>query len=213
MWLCGPSMHQSTVGVVGLGRIGQAVVRRLMPFGVNRLLYVGRRKVDTDLPAENVPLDALLEHSDFVMVCCALPLKTQGIFNRRLSQKWRKVLCLSMWVDDFVLIRKTCMTLWYLARDLLQGWTWRLLSHCLLMLKICVILPHIGSATSPARAAMTKLSVNNILAGLAGTPMPAQLKLWQCSVIECMFLITSSSPDIKKQGKNINIGLYTYILL
>ena len=40
MWMCGPSLNGSTVGIVGLGQIGRAVAKRLVVFGVLRILYV-----------------------------------------------------------------------------------------------------------------------------------------------------------------------------
>ena len=182
MWLCGPSLHQSNVGIVGLGRIGQAVARRLMPFGINRLLYAGRRKVDTDFPAEHVPLDTLLEQSDFVIVCCALTPETRGIFNKAAFAKMKKS---AIFIN---ISRGLCVNQEDLYDALKSG---EILAagldvttpeplptdNPLLKLKSCVVLPHIGSASHASRAAMADLSVNNIIAGLMGTHMPAQLQL------------------------------------
>ncbi|KAM9207281.1 glyoxylate reductase/hydroxypyruvate reductase isoform 2-T3 [Dugong dugon] len=50
-------------------------------------------------------------------------------------------------------------------------------NHPLLTLKNCVILPHIGSATHRTRNTMSLLAANNLLAGLRGEPMPSELKL------------------------------------
>ena len=182
MWLCGPSLHQSTVGVVGLGRIGQAVARRLMPFGVTRLLYAGRRKIDTDLPAEHVPLDTLLGQSDFVIVCCALTPETQGIFNKAAFAKMKKS---AVFINTS---RGLCVNQEDLYDALKSGEIFAAgldvttpeplpTDSPLLKLKNCVVLPHIGSAASATRAVMANLCVNNIFAGLEGTPMPAPLKL------------------------------------
>uniref|UniRef100_A0A672N8L1 Glyoxylate reductase/hydroxypyruvate reductase-like n=2 Tax=Sinocyclocheilus grahami TaxID=75366 RepID=A0A672N8L1_SINGR len=49
--------------------------------------------------------------------------------------------------------------------------------HPLLTLKNCVVLPHIGSATYSTRGVMSKLTANNLLAGLTGSEMPSELKL------------------------------------
>uniref|UniRef100_A0A8C4VPZ8 Glyoxylate reductase/hydroxypyruvate reductase n=1 Tax=Gopherus evgoodei TaxID=1825980 RepID=A0A8C4VPZ8_9SAUR len=82
LWMCGYGLTDSTVGILGLGRIGAAVTARLKPFGVKRFLYADtgpRPDVATKIPAEFVPLEELARHSDFIVVCCALTPETQGI--------------------------------------------------------------------------------------------------------------------------------------
>uniref|UniRef100_A0A8C3FIE6 D-isomer specific 2-hydroxyacid dehydrogenase NAD-binding domain-containing protein n=1 Tax=Chrysemys picta bellii TaxID=8478 RepID=A0A8C3FIE6_CHRPI len=82
LWMCGYGLTDSTVGILGLGRIGAAVMARLKPFGVKRFLYADtgpRPDMATKIPAEFVPLEELARHSDFVVVCCALTPETQGI--------------------------------------------------------------------------------------------------------------------------------------
>ena len=189
-WLCGANLQQSTVGVVGIGMLRD----KLLLEDVNRLLYVGRLKVATDLPAEHVPLDTLLEQSDFIIVCCALtPPETQGIFNKATFVKMKNsavFINVSRGLCDNQKDLHDALKSGEILAAGLDVTTPGLLSanSSLLRLKNCVVLPHIGSASSATRAAMAGLSVNNILARLAGTPMPAQLQLWQYSVIKFMFL-------------------------
>lgn len=67
-----------------MGRIGEAVARRLIPFGIRRVLYWGRsEKPQLDLPnAEfSASLDKLLAESDYVVVCCALTPETKNLFR------------------------------------------------------------------------------------------------------------------------------------
>ena len=45
LWMCGNGLSGSTVGIVGLGRIGQTVQKMLIPFGVSKFLYHGRTKL------------------------------------------------------------------------------------------------------------------------------------------------------------------------
>ncbi|KAH0628461.1 hypothetical protein JD844_009668 [Phrynosoma platyrhinos] len=55
LWMCGYGLSGSTVGIIGLGRIGLAVARRLKPFGVKRFLYAGchpKPEADAELNAE-----------------------------------------------------------------------------------------------------------------------------------------------------------------
>ncbi|EDL98799.1 rCG54768, isoform CRA_b [Rattus norvegicus] len=62
LWMCGYGLSESTVGIVGLGRIGQAIARRLKPFGVQRFLYTGRQprpQEAAEFQAEFVPIAQL----------------------------------------------------------------------------------------------------------------------------------------------------------
>jgi Lactate dehydrogenase and related dehydrogenases len=82
-WMCGPGLNNSTVGVVGFGRIGQEVASRLKSFNVDRILYSGRsdKPEAKKLGAVRVSLDDLLSQSDFVIVTCALTPETKEMFN------------------------------------------------------------------------------------------------------------------------------------
>ena len=77
-------MLGSTVGIVGLGNIGQAVMKRLKPFGVNQFIYSGRSKKDPDQEdgANFVPFSELLEKSDFVIVTCSYNPDLHHLFNK-----------------------------------------------------------------------------------------------------------------------------------
>ena len=84
--MCGPSLNGSTVGIVGLGRIGQMVQKMLTPFGVNKFLYHGRKKVEEELEngAEfQEKFEDLLQKSDFVIATCALTKDTQNLFDKK----------------------------------------------------------------------------------------------------------------------------------
>ena len=84
--MCGPSLNGSTVGIVGLGRIGQMVQKMLTPFGVKKFLYHGRKRLSEDLEkgAEfQNNFEDLLQKSDFVIATCALTKETEKIFNKK----------------------------------------------------------------------------------------------------------------------------------
>lgn len=87
MWMCGPSLKGSTVGIVGFGRIGQAVAHRLQAFGIARLVYTVKHKDDNKC---YLPLDELLEVSDFVIVLCALTPETKEMFNAEKFAKMKR---------------------------------------------------------------------------------------------------------------------------
>uniref|UniRef100_A0A8U8C1D5 D-isomer specific 2-hydroxyacid dehydrogenase NAD-binding domain-containing protein n=1 Tax=Geospiza parvula TaxID=87175 RepID=A0A8U8C1D5_GEOPR len=93
LWMCGYGLSDSTVGIIGLGRIGQAVARRLKPFGVRRFLYTGsgpKPESAAEFGAEFVPLARLAEESDFVVVTCALTPATQGMCNKDFFARMKK---------------------------------------------------------------------------------------------------------------------------
>ena len=182
MWLCGSGLDGSTVGVVGLGRIGMAVAERLKPFGVKKFVYSGRSvKPDADkIQAEFVPFEELLECSDFVVVCCAYTPDTAGLFDKKAFEKMKKS---AIFVNTS---RGGCVVQDDLYNALVNGdiaaagldvTTPEPLptDSPLLKLKNCVVLPHIGSATTSTREEMSVLAAQNLLAGLKGDKMPCQV--------------------------------------
>lgn len=83
-WLCGSQFTNKTCGIVGLGRIGEAVGHRLKAFGISKFVYSGRSKkheAEAGLNAEYVSFDDLLQQSDVIVICCALTKETQDMFN------------------------------------------------------------------------------------------------------------------------------------
>uniref|UniRef100_A0A2K6DH13 Glyoxylate reductase/hydroxypyruvate reductase n=1 Tax=Macaca nemestrina TaxID=9545 RepID=A0A2K6DH13_MACNE len=93
LWLCGYGLTQSTVGIVGLGRIGQAIARRLKPFGVQRFLYTGRQprpEEAAEFQAEFVSTPELAAQSDFIIVACSLTPATKGLCNKDFFQKMKE---------------------------------------------------------------------------------------------------------------------------
>ncbi|KAF5917782.1 hypothetical protein HPG69_013619 [Diceros bicornis minor] len=185
MWMCGYGLSQSTVGIIGLGRIGQAIARRLKPFGVQRFLYTGRQprpQEAAEFQAEFVSMPQLAVESDFVVVSCSLTPATKGLCNKDFFQQMKTT---AVFVN---ISRGDVVNQDDLYQALASG---RIAAagldvttpeplptdHPLLTLKNCVILPHIGSATHRTRNTMSLLAANNLLAGLRGEPMPSELKL------------------------------------
>ena len=183
MWLTGKELSGSTVGVIGLGRIGQAVARRLRGFGC-KLLYSGasgpKPKVDAELGCEWRPLDALLAESDFVIAVCALTPATTGLLTHAKF---------SLMKPDAVFInasRGETVVQADLARILRERPAMSAgldvtspeplpLDSELLALDNCLVLPHIGSASTVCRTEMASISVENALAAALGRPMPYEV--------------------------------------
>ncbi len=167
-FMLGRDLHGTTVGIVGMGRIGSAVARRLEGFGV-RVLHTGR--------SGGVALGELLESSDFVTIHCPLTPETRGLIGGEALARMRDTAYLvntarGPIVDTGALIEAlTAGRIAGAALDVtdpepLPG------DHPLLGAPNLLVLPHLGSATVVTRERMADLAVDNLLAGLAGERMP-----------------------------------------
>jgi glyoxylate reductase len=168
--LLGHDLHGSTVGIVGLGRIGRAVHRRLGGFGCELLF--------TD-ESGGVTLEELLERSDFVTIHCPLTPDTRGLIGEEALERMKETAYLvnaarGPIVDTDALAR--ALNAGEIAGAALDVTDPEPLpvDHPLLDAPGLVVLPHIASATHATRERMADMAVDNLLAGLAGEPMPHQ---------------------------------------
>lgn len=182
-WMCGPGLNGSTVGIVGFGRIGQEVAKRLKPFNVKHIIYYNRserEKEAKEIGAERADFETLLQRSDFVIVTCALTPETSSIFNENAFKKMKPTAVFVNTsrggvVDQNALIEALQKkTIWAAGLDVMTPEPLPLDSP-LFKLKNCLILPHIGSACIETRNKMALLTVQNIVNGLKGEKMPAEL--------------------------------------
>jgi lactate dehydrogenase-like 2-hydroxyacid dehydrogenase len=178
-WMTGYDLFGSTVGIIGLGRIGEAVARRLTGFGC-RLLYSGRHpkpEVAGPLGAVYVSQDQLLAESDFVTIHAALNAETQHLINRKtLAQMKPSAILINTsrggTVDQTALYEG--LVSGQIAAAGLDVTTPEPLptDHPLLTLPNCVILPHIGSASIATRTKMALMAAENVIAGVYQRPLP-----------------------------------------
>lgn len=162
----------STLGIVGLGRIGGAVARRARGFEL-RVLYAGRRRVATDL-AEFRDLDTLLTESDIVTIHVPLSPETEGLIDNRRLALLRDGTCLvntarGEIVDEPALVAELVSGRIRAGLDVFTGEP--NVPPELLGLPNVVLTPHLGSATRQTREAMTRLVVDNLLAWEQGKPL------------------------------------------
>ena len=164
----------STLGIVGLGRIGTAVARRAAGFEL-RVLYTKRVRLDPSaeerLGVEWRELDDLLQESDMVSLHVPRTPDTTGLLDARR---------LALLRDGAVLVntaRAEVVDRDVLVEELVSGrlragldvfWDEPHVPPELLELPNVVLTPHIGSATQAARHGMTRIVVDNVLAVLAG---------------------------------------------
>ncbi|XP_060702523.1 glyoxylate reductase/hydroxypyruvate reductase-like [Hemiscyllium ocellatum] len=185
LWMCGYGLSGSTVGIVGLGRIGLAIAQRLKPFGVKKFVYTGRQprpEAAAQIQGEYVPLNKLAEESDFVVISCSFSPETKDMCNADLFSKMKKTAIFINTSRGAVVNQDDLYQALSAGQIAAAGLDVTVpeplpTDHPLLSLKNCVILPHIGSATYATRNTMSVLTANNLLAGLKGEQMPSELKL------------------------------------
>ncbi|HDS0921370.1 TPA: D-glycerate dehydrogenase [Pseudomonas putida] len=178
----GSDVHGKTLGIVGMGRIGEALARRAAAgFGM-RVLYHSQRpkpQVEARHAARQCSLDELLQQADFVCLTVPLSASTEGLIGARelaLMKPEGILVNISRGrvVDEQALIealrarRIRGAGLDVFVREPLS------VDSPLLQLDNVVATPHIGSATEETRQAMARCAVDNLLSALAGE-RPANL--------------------------------------
>jgi glyoxylate reductase len=183
-YMLGREIHGKTLGIIGMGRIGQQVARRAIGFDMTVLYH--NRSPREDIERALTPSVCyaekadLLARSDYVMLCVPLTDQTRGSIGTRE---------LALMKPDATLIniaRGAVVDTEELTEALVQN---RIAAaaldvtepeplprdHPLLTLPNVIITPHLGSATVETRRRMAELSVANLLAGLRGEPLPHQV--------------------------------------
>jgi lactate dehydrogenase-like 2-hydroxyacid dehydrogenase len=162
----GRDLHGATVAIIGRGRIGTAVGRRLEGFGCE-LLFVGRGD----------PLEQALAAADFVTVHTPLTAQTRGLIGEAELRQMKQTAYLVNTARGPIVDPRA------LEQGLRQGWVAGAAldvtdpeplpaDHPLLGAPNLLVVPHLGSATHRTREAMADLAVDNLLAGLAGGRLP-----------------------------------------
>jgi glyoxylate reductase len=178
-WL-GQDLAGRTLGIVGMGRIGFAVAKRLHHGWGMKVLYteqVARPEADKELGARRVELDELLRESDFISAHVDLNPTTKGMFGAAQFKKMKKT---AVFVNT---ARGPLVDQAALAEALRSGTIFAAgldvtdpeplpPDHELYKLPNCLIVPHIASATVETRNAMARLCANNLLAGVKGDALP-----------------------------------------
>jgi glyoxylate reductase len=173
----GTDVHGATLGIVGLGQIGQAMARRARGFGM-KLLYTGpHRKPDAEeaLGIRFATLELLLAESDFVSLHAPLTPLTRNLIDAAALARMKPTAVLvntarGALVDEPALARALRSgALAAAGLDVFVGEP--RVSPELLALPNAVLTPHIGSASANTRRRMAMRAVDNILAFLDGRPL------------------------------------------
>ena len=174
----GQDLHDHTLGILGMGRIGQAVARRATGFGM-KILYSSRAPKDLPFEAEHVDLKRLLTESDILSLHLPLTPQTQHLIGRdELSLMKANAILINTArgaiVDETELIRHLKEGRIFAAGfDVYEQEP--LIPQELLELENVVLLPHIGSASIETRNRMGLMASENAKAILEGYPAPSRV--------------------------------------
>jgi len=179
MLLLGGDIHGKTLGIVGFGRIGRAMARRALGFGM-RVLYQDAMPADPaaerELNARRVDLPTLLRESDFVTVHTPLLPETQHLLDAGALKAMKRTAYLinasrGPVVDEAALVR-ALQEGWIAGAGLDVFEEEPKVHPGLVGLANVVLAPHIASASSDTRLKMATLAVDNCLAVLEGRTPP-----------------------------------------
>jgi len=177
--LLGQEVHGATLGIVGLGRIGQAMAKRARGFDMKVLYHnEGRRpEAEAELDVEYRSFDDLLRESDYISLHVNLSDETRGLINTRALSLMKSTAILvntarGPVVDKDALYEALLSA--QIAAAALDVTDPEPLpaDHKLLTLPNLIVAPHIASATVASRTLMAQMAVRNCLSGLRGEPLP-----------------------------------------
>ncbi|MBD2683096.1 MULTISPECIES: D-glycerate dehydrogenase [Nostoc] len=178
--LLGPNIAGATLGIIGFGRIGQAMARRAKGFDM-RVVYTSKHRCDLELEqkldVEFTNFETLLQLSDFVTIHTPLSPETDGLFAE----------------NEFALMKKSAILINTSRGAIINpNALYKALSSGeiagaaidvtepepiptdspLLTLDNLIITPHIGSASFQTREKMASMAIDNLIAGLKGERLP-----------------------------------------
>ena len=167
-FMLGTDLSGKTLGIIGFGRIGQAVAARAVPFGM-RVIYSNAQAT----PGSGaIPVDRLLATADVVSIHCPLTPETRHMINQAALARMKRSAYLintsrGPVVDEAALA-------WALKNGIISGAALDVYEEeptvhpDLLTLENVVLTPHLGSATTETRTAMADLAVRNAISVLTG---------------------------------------------
>ena len=174
--LAGGDLHGTVLGIVGMGRIGQAVAKRASGFDMD-VLYSSPSPVAGDW--HRVELEDLLKRSDHVVICTKLDESTRGLIGSAELSAMKSTAYLVNVSRGPVVVTDDLVTA--LEGDEIAGAALDVTDpeplppdHPLLRFDNCLVVPHIASASIRTRNAMAAMAIDNLVAGLAGESMPAE---------------------------------------
>jgi len=181
--LLGPDVHGATIGIVGFGRIGQAVAKRAQGFGME-ILYHDLEPLPSSVTepfgATYLRLEQLLPRCDFVTLHVNLSPVTRHLINAQTLALMKPTAVLVNTSRGPVVDQRA------LADALRDGVIWAAaldvtdpepipMDDPLVGLDNCLIVPHIASASRATRGKMAAMAAANLVAGVRGEPLPTEV--------------------------------------
>lgn len=175
----GLDLEGKTLGIFGMGRIGQAVAKRSQPFGL-KITYYNRKKLNSSmekkLHAKYVSFDELITKSDILTIHVPYSKITHGIINHRIFQKMKRNSFLINTARGKIINEKDLIRA--LKSKLIAGAALDVFenepiskNHELTKMQNVVLTPHIGSSTAETRKKMAEITIKNLILGLEGKKM------------------------------------------
>ncbi|MDQ0482574.1 2-hydroxyacid dehydrogenase [Guptibacillus hwajinpoensis] len=183
MQLTGQDVHGATLGIIGLGRIGEAVARRAKGFNMNVLYHNRSRHHEAEeaLDLQYVEFDELLKESDFVCVLTPLTKETENMIGREQLAKMKKTAILintargGIVNEDALYDALKNNEIWAAGLDVFVKEPVSV-KHRLLTLPNLVTIPHIGSASIQTRMKMAEVAAMNLMCVLDGEEAPNKIR-------------------------------------
>lgn len=178
MLLLGQDVFGKTLGILGMGRIGQAVAKRALGFDM-KIIYYNNSPVKLPFPAKRVDLETLVQEADILSLHAPLTPKTRHIIGKAELKLMKPTAVLintarGALVDEGALIEALAKAQIFAAGfDVYEHEP--LIPPALLALKNVVLLPHIGSASITTRTNMGIMAAENAIAVLEGKKPPSQV--------------------------------------
>lgn len=177
--LLGQDIYGATLGIIGFGRIGQAMARRASGFDMRILVY--NRKEDKELGKNLgvtfVSFDTLIKESDFISLHIPLTKETHHILGKKEFAKMKKSAIVINSSRGSVIDQKALFEA--LKNDVIAGAGLDVfekepidMDDPLLTLDNIVMVPHLGSGSTATRTKMAEMAAGNLIAGLKGEAPP-----------------------------------------
>ena len=173
--LLGDELKGRTLGIIGMGRIGQEMASKCKAFGMN-IIYHNRKPVDQEtenrLSASYASLDKLLQQSDAISIHTPLNDETYHLVNEQTFEQMKTGAYLINTSRGEVMDEKALVRA--LKAGKIRGAGLDVyefepeISHELMGMSNVILLPHIGSATKETRSRMSEMVAKNVIAALEG---------------------------------------------